>query len=98
MSYVVRVHYSRAQLTKIEAYLWHSLWFFFIVIASYPHFLTGIAETFYFDRVFDLLVVGAFMCLSFISIKNHYKYREIEKKIDQIVKNKALDRVARRNF
>jgi len=90
MSYVVRVHQQKARLTAIEASLWYSLWFLFACIAVFPHLLTGISEYFYFDRVFDLLVVGAFMVLTFIVLRSYFMYRLLLEKIEILVRDKAI--------
>jgi hypothetical protein len=92
MAYVVRVHQSQARLSKLEASFWYSLWFVFIVLAALPDLLIGIAGYFYFERVFDLLVVGSFMILAFLVVRSYFKYREIQVKIEKIIIENAIDR------
>lgn len=90
MAYVVRVHQSRARLSKLEASFWYSLWFVFVVLAILPDLLIGIADYFYFDRVFDLLIVGAFMILTFISLRSYFKYREIQRQLEELIRKQAI--------
>ena len=90
MIYVVRIHHKKARLSQIEVSFWHSLWIFFIFIALFPFLLTGIANQLSFARVFDLLVVLAFMVLSVVSILNYFKQREINTKLEEWVRNQAL--------
>lgn len=98
MSYVVRVHQQKARLSTVEASLWYSLWFVFAIIAIFPHLLTGISEYFYFDRVFDLLVVGAFMVLTFIILRSYFMYRILLDKIEVLVRDKAIAEVVQKNL
>jgi hypothetical protein len=90
MSYVVRVHTQKTRISAVEASMWYSLWFLFAVIAVFPHILTGISEYFYFDRVFDLLVVGAFMVITFIVLRSYFMYRVLLGKIETLVRDKAI--------
>lgn len=97
MSYVVRVHQQKARLSAIEASMWYSLWFLFAFIAVFPHLLIGISEYFYFDRVFDLLIVGAFMVLTFIILRSYFMYRILLDKIEVIVRDKAISETIQKN-
>jgi len=90
MAYVVRVHQQRSRLSRLEASFWYSLWFLFGVLAIFPDLLLGISDYFYFDRVFDLLVVGALMVLSFLVVRSYFKYREIQLQLEKLVQEQAL--------
>lgn len=90
MAYVARIHQQKARLNMVEASFWYSLWFVFAVIAVFPQLLIGISEYFYFERVFDLLTVGAFMILSFIVIRSYFMYREILIKLEKVVRSQAI--------
>lgn len=90
MAYVVRVHSQRAHITRTEASLWYSLWSMFALLAIFPNLLIDISNYFYFDRVFDLLLVGALMVLSFLVVRSYFKYKELQIKIEQLVREIAL--------
>lgn len=90
MSYVVRVHTQKARISAVEASMWYSLWFLFAVIAMFPHLLTGISEYFYFDRVFDLLVVGAFMVITFIVLRSYFMYKQLLIKIETVTREISI--------
>ncbi len=91
MAYVVRVHQLRARLSTLESSFWYSLWFLFAVLAVHPNLLISISDYFYFDRVFDLLVVGAFMVLAFLVVRSYFKYRELQIRFEELVRKKAED-------
>lgn len=90
MLYIVRIHQRKTSFSLFEVSLWYFLWIAFIVITIFPNAFIGISNLFYFDRVFDMLVVGAFMVLSFLVVKNHFKYKEIELKIDKLVRDISI--------
>lgn len=90
MAYVVRVHSRTSHITKTEATLWYSLWLVFALLAVFPDLLIDISDYFYFDRVFDLLLVGALMVLSFLVVRSYFKYKELQIKIEELVRKIAL--------
>lgn len=94
MSYVIRVHQSRARLSLFEASWWYSLWLLFAVLALFPSILIEISDYFFFERVFDLLVVGAFMVLSFLVVRSYLKYRETQVTLEKIVREQAIQRLS----
>lgn len=96
MAYVVRVHQSRAKLSAFEALLWYSLWLVFAIFAFAPNLLIGISNYFYFDRVFDLLVVAAFMVLAFLVVRSYFKYRELQSNLEELVRKQAQNNALRK--
>jgi hypothetical protein len=70
--------------------MWYSLWSLFIVIALFPALVTGIATTLRFYRVFDFLVVVAFMILSVVTFNNHFSSKKMESKLEDLVRNQSL--------
>lgn len=90
MLYVVTIHRSRSKLGRSEVYLWYVLWVVFIILALFPDLLQGITDILKFDRVFDLLVVGAFMILSMVVFLSYFNQKENQKKIEQYVRTEAL--------
>lgn len=89
MAYVARIHYHRAILSAIEVSAWYSLWMIFAVLAIFPNLLQGISDYLYFDRVFDLLIVGSFMVLSVLVIRTYFKYREMKIILEKIIEEQA---------
>ena len=89
MAYVVRIHYYRSILSLLEASAWYSLWFLFAVLAVFPDLLQGISDYLHFDRVFDFLIVGAFMVISVLVVRTYFKYREIKITLEKIIEEQA---------
>lgn len=91
MLYVVSIHKRKAALSFIEVSFWYTTWFLFIVIAVFPNLLLGISGALNFARVFDFLVVIAFMILSVVVFTSYLQQREQRTKIEKIVRQKAFD-------
>ena len=81
MLYIVSIHKKRAGLNKYEVIYWHILWFSFIIISLFPNILFGIVNIFNFARVFDLLIVIAFMILSLLIVISYFNQKILNKKL-----------------
>lgn len=90
MLYVVIIHYKKKTLGLGAASFWASLWVIFIVISLFPNLLLGITGALNFSRVFDLLVVIAFMIISLVVFLSYFRVRELEKKLEKYVRSDAL--------
>jgi hypothetical protein len=90
MVYVITIHYKRKNLNKLEAWAWYATWGLFIFIALFPHLLLGITGLLRFARVFDLLIVIAFMILSVVVFMSYFKIKSLERKLETFVRAKAL--------
>jgi len=85
MAYVVRIHYKKNLISTSEASLWISMWMLFGFFSINPAILTGISSIFYFERVFDLLVVGAFMVLTTLLFFSYFKIKKMAESIEKLV-------------
>ncbi|PIY79894.1 MAG: hypothetical protein COY81_00180 [Candidatus Pacebacteria bacterium CG_4_10_14_0_8_um_filter_43_12] len=90
MLYVVRIHYRKKTLTLSESSFWSSTWFLFVIISIFPSLVQGISNLLSFARIFDLVVVIAFMILTTISFFNYLQNKSLESKIERYIRQKAL--------
>lgn len=91
MGYVVSIHHRKKHLEKFEYGFWLAIWSGFIFLTIFPQTVQGIAQTLHIIRVFDLLVIIAFMILVSLSFLNRIAARKLEKKLEEIVRKKAID-------
>lgn len=92
MIYWVRTSYKRGHLTMVESYFWYSIWLAFTCLSIFPNFLLGIAHGLHFARVFDLLVVMAFMILTTLLFSLYLKNKKMEQKMEQLVRKFAIEK------
>lgn len=90
MIYVVRVKSRKYHLCASEVVVWYILWVGFAFLALFPNTLLGFAHLIKFARVFDLLIVIAFMALTMITTFLYFKVKEFDQKIEQLTRDKAL--------
>ncbi|NCS97959.1 MAG: DUF2304 domain-containing protein [Candidatus Pacebacteria bacterium] len=90
MMYVVTIHGKKKNLSKPEVWAWNSVWIGFIVIALFPHLLLGVTGLLNFARVFDLLIVVAFMILSVVVFMSYFTVKTLQKKLEEAIRNEAI--------
>lgn len=93
MIYWVRSNQKRSNLSTVESSLWYSVWFVFIILSLFPNLLLGIVAVLHFARVFDLLVVLAFMILVMLNFYIYLKNKKLEKKLETLVRTIAFKKV-----
>lgn len=95
MLYVVSIHKRKSALSFIEVSFWYSTWLIFIIIAIFPNLLLGISDALSFARVFDLLIVVAFMILTVVLITSYLKQREITQKLETFIRQQAIEHASK---
>lgn len=91
MMYVVRIQFKKKTMNLLETSFWYTTWILFMIVAVFPFLLEGIVGVLKFSRVFDLLVVLAFMFLTFIIITSYFAQKENNKKVTELVRQLALE-------
>jgi hypothetical protein len=89
MMYVISIHRRKAALNTLEISFWYSTWILFIIISIFPNLLLGVSGILNFSRVFDLLIVVAFMIISLLVFKTYLLQKETDKKIEQLIRDTA---------
>ena len=92
MMYVIRVKNRKYNLNGLESIGWHAVWIMFVVLAIFPGLLLGVVHTLNFGRVFDLLVVGAFMLLSTLLVFVYFKIKELDQKLERFTREDAIQK------
>lgn len=91
MIYVVTIHKNKSKLSRVEVTFWYAIWGLFVVIALFPNLLLGITQRLNFQRVFDLLVVLAFMILTILVVMGYFSQKESQKKLEEFVRKQAIN-------
>jgi hypothetical protein len=90
MALTVSIHRKKKTLSELESSFWYCVWAGFICIAFFPTILNGVTGWLHFSRVFDLLIVCAFMVLSVLTFKNYFTYKRMEQRLESVVREIAL--------
>ena len=95
MLYWVRSNHKRKNLSTVEGFFWYSVWLTFIALSIFPNLLIGIVQTLHFARVFDLLVVIAFMILTVLGFYVYLKNKNLEKKLEILARKITINKASK---
>lgn len=96
MIYVIRIHRKKDVFDSTEFLSWIAVWVAFIFLAIFPQSISAIAQVLRIGRVFDAIVIMAFMVLSTVVIANRITLKKLEKKLEQSVRQKAIDHATKK--
>lgn len=94
MIYMIRMHFKRGNLSRKEYLLWLGCWLLFILFATFPGVLTPVIITLKIVRVLDLLMVMAFMILTYLAFSDHMAIRDLYRQIGKLVSDQAKKNTA----
>ena len=93
MIYVTFLAWKKRDITGVNLIIWLIMWISFIIFAAFPHVLNFVIETVKIVRVMDLLMIVAFMILTFLGFQNYISNRKMEKQIEILVRKIAIKNV-----
>jgi hypothetical protein len=95
MLYINFINYKKGRLDHGGFFLWTTLWVGFSTLTVFPELLNPVIKPLKIIRILDLMMLIAFAILAYISFDNYLKNREIEKKIEKLVRKEALKKTKR---
>ena len=93
MLYMLRVHFKKGHFEKIEFQIWLTIWIGFIIFAIFPQILQPITQQLHISRVFDSLILIAFMIITLMTYFNRVSIRKLEKKLERTVRDTAIKKM-----
>ena len=96
MLYVTFLHYKKGEIKNSTFLFWVILWIIFIFLTLFSQILSPIIGPLRVFRVLDLLMIGAFIILTFITFENQVKIRNIEKRIEGLVRKEVIKQVGKK--
>ena len=93
MMYFTFVKFKRREINKTELLLWFSGWILLAVIALFPFALDPIIAPLNFYRRLDFFVVLGFFVLLGLGFFNYSSVKRMERKLEQVVRQEALQGV-----
>lgn len=91
MLYVVRIHFKKGELPRVEAIIWSITLIFLGVIVSFKSSADLIRSLFQVDRLTDIIVIVSLMFVGAIMIENRIQINKLRTKLERIVRDRAMD-------
>lgn len=89
MLYITTLHSKRGQIKKAEYIFWILVWGTFILFTLFPRVLDPLLAKIFVTRAMDLLMIWAFMILSYLGYINHIGIKDVQKRVEKIVSDEA---------
>jgi len=89
MLYVAFIHFKKTNLTRVEFSLWVAIWSVFIFFALFPRVLDPLLARLFIFRAMDLLMIVAFMILTYLGFQNHIGIKSLQRQHRSLVSNLA---------
>lgn len=90
MIYFALLNYKRREINGVEIAGWLVIWGGTMVVVIFPELLSTFAKTFLFARVFDMMVVGAFILVLGMTTASYMRAKRNEKKLEDLVRKLSL--------
>lgn len=91
MLYVVRIHYKKNELPKVEAIVWSSVLVALGVIVAFKSSADLVRGLFKVDRLTDIIVIVSLMFVGVVMIENRIQINKLRAKLDRIVRDRAME-------
>lgn len=90
MIYFAVLNYKRKEMNRMEILGWMVVWVGTIIVVVFPELLRTFAKTFLFARVFDMMVVGAFILVISMAASAYLRTKRNEKRLEDLVRKLSL--------
>lgn len=91
--YVLRIHYRKHNISSTEFGAWIGIWSGFLFFTFFPSTLSGLAETLYISRVFDLVILIALTILCVFVIFTRLEMKALHQKLEKFSRDSAHESV-----
>jgi len=92
MVYSLYLHWKRKNISTRMFTFWLVLFSLFIFITFFPKILEPLLKELFIVRVMDLGMIVTFMILTYVTIENNIKIKNLEKTIEKLVRKIAIKR------
>jgi len=96
MLYLAFVHFKRKNLGPGEFIFWVLAWCTVLFFALFPRVLDPLITRLFVTRVLDLVMLAGFVILSYLGFQNHIGVKDLQKRVEQLVRQQTLDRAKKK--
>jgi len=90
MIYFATINYRKGEINRMEILSWVIIWVGAILIVIFPDLIRPFSSTFLITRILDLMVMGGFILVISMTLKNYLSVRKLEKIIEKLIRDDAI--------
>jgi len=72
---------------------WLIIFVVFVFLAMFPKILEPLMKELFIIRVMDLGMIGTFMILTYVTIENNIKIKNLESKMEKLTRKIAIEKI-----
>jgi hypothetical protein len=91
MLYVVRIHYKKSELPKVEAISWSIALILLAVLVVVPTSADLVRNLFKVNRLTDVIVIFSLMGVFILLIEDRAQISKLRQKLERVVRDKAIE-------
>ncbi len=93
MAYSLFLHWKKKNISNKFFIVWLMIFVVFIFLALFPKVLEPLLRELFLVRVMDLGMIGTFMILSYVTIENNIKIKNLETRMEKLVRKISVKTV-----
>ncbi len=93
MTYSLFLHWKKKNISNKFFFSWLVIFGVFAFLSLFPKLLEPLLKELFIVRVMDLGMIGTFMILTYVTIENNIKIRNLEDKIERLVRKITVKKV-----
>lgn len=93
MAYSLFLHWKKKNISDKFFISWLIIFVVFIFLALFPKLLEPLMKELFIVRVMDLGMIGTFMILTYVTIENNIKIKNLEDKIEKLVRKISVKNI-----
>ena len=93
MTYSLFLHWKKKNISNKFFMAWLVIFVIFIFLALFPKSLEPLLKELFIVRLMDLGMIGTFMILTYVTIENNIKIRNLEDKIEKLVRKISVKKI-----
>ncbi len=97
MTYSLFLHWKKNNISSKFFFTWLIIFVVFIFIAMFPKVLEPILKELFIVRVMDLGMIGTFMILTYVTIENNIKIKNLENKMEKLIRKIAIKKIDKKS-
>lgn len=93
MIYSIFLHWKRKEISGSFFFFWLLIFVIFIILSVFPKFFELLIGSVFVVKIMDVGMIGAFMILTYFTVENNIRLKELKRKTDKLVRKISLTRL-----
>lgn len=93
MVYSLFLHWKKKNISNRMFIFWIVIFSLFVFITFFPKLTEPLLKELFIVRIMDLGMIGTFMILTFVTVENNIKIKNLENKMEKLIRKIAVKNI-----